>query len=196
MSFPNEDHPRRLASNVRRLRADQALSLRELSHATGLSKANLSRLEGGRANPSLETLWRLAHAFGVSIGELIEDDRASDARVLRSSEGVAVASAFGMRGRLLETDGGPHRTEVFELVLPAGAEFHGEPHSAGTRELVYCVTGSMTTGPEESPLSLGRGDTAFFSGSQAHLYKAGNAGARAVLVMSYPARPGPRSVDV
>ena len=59
-----------------------------------------------------------------------------------------------MRGRLLQTDDGPHRTEVFELVLPAGARFEGPPHDAGTRELVHCIDGAISCGPADQPLEL------------------------------------------
>lgn len=161
-------------------------SLGDLSRITGLSKTSLARLEAAEGNPSLETLWRIGHALGMSIGQLIDQPERDPARILPAGEGPIVESSFGMRGRLLQTDHERHRTEVFELTLPPGARFQGDPHDIGTRELVYCVQGSISCGPAGQPLRLAAGDTGHFDGTVPHIYAAGPEGGRALLVMSYP----------
>ena len=175
-----------LATAMRRHREDTNQSLGDLSRLTGLSKTSLARLEAGDGNPSLETLWRLGQALGLTIGQLLEAPGPEPARVLRSGDGPIVESSFGMRGRLLQTDDGPHRTEVFELDLPAGARFQGPPHDPGTRELVHCIEGQISCGPDDEPLDLSPGDTASFDGTGPHFYAGGPKGGRALLVMRYP----------
>jgi len=60
-----------LGERVRKLREDRGWSLDRLASETGLSRAYLWKLETKRAaNPSLDTLEKLAGAFQVSIGEL------------------------------------------------------------------------------------------------------------------------------
>jgi transcriptional regulator with XRE-family HTH domain len=176
----------RLADAMRRHRAMHRQSLGDLSRLTGLSKTSLARLEAAEGNPSLETLWRIGHALGLSIGQLIEQPEQPRARVLPAGDGPIVESSFGMRGRLLETDETRHRTEIFELTLPPDARFQGDPHDAGTRELVYCLEGAVSCGPPDDPLELGAGDTGYFDGTVPHIYAAGPEGGRALLVMSYP----------
>jgi len=171
---------------MRAHRGRQRQSLGDLSRATGLSKTSLARLETGDGNPSLETLWRLGEALGMTIGQLLEAPGPQPARILRAGEGPVVESSSGMRGRLLQTDDGPHRTEVFELVLAGGARFAGAPHEAGTRELVHCLDGAISCGPDDQPLGLHPGDTAYFDGTRAHFYAGGPDGGRALLVMRYP----------
>lgn len=182
-------HTQLLADTLRRHREGHNQSLGELSRLTGLSKTSLQRLETGQANPSLETLWRLSRALGLSIGQLIEPSAEQPARIRHADEGPIVESRYGMRARLLQTDNTRHRTEVFELTLPPGARFHGEAHDTGSHELVYCTKGSVSTGPENAPLKLNVGDTAYFDGANAHIYAAGPNGGRAILVMSYPPNP-------
>ena len=46
-----------LAANLRRLRIARHLSLSELARATSMSKATLSSIENGRANPTVDTLY-------------------------------------------------------------------------------------------------------------------------------------------
>lgn len=179
-------HAEHLADALRRHRAAHHHSLGDLSRLTGLSKTSLARLEAAEGNPSLETLWRIARELGLSIGQLIEQPQHTPARILAAGEGPIVESSFGMRGRLLQTDHGRHRTEVFELTLPPGGRFQGDPHDAGTRELVYCVEGSIHCGPADQPLDLAAGDTGYFDGTMPHTYAGGRDGGRALLVMSYP----------
>ena len=187
---PISSHSQRLADALHRHREAHNLSLGELSRITGLSKTSLARLESADGNPSLETLWRLARELSLSIGQLFDQPEPEPARILRSGQGPIVESSLGMRGRLLETDHRQHRTEVFELSLPPGARFQGEPHDPGTREVVYCVEGSVSCGPDDQPLELRLGDTGYFDGSVPHIYASGPDGGRALLVMSYPPKAG------
>ncbi|MEJ3653491.1 XRE family transcriptional regulator [Actinomycetes bacterium KLBMP 9759] len=180
------EQARRLAAVVRRHRAATSRSLGELSRATGLSKTSLSRIENAEANPSLETLWRLGRALNLSIGQLFDGTEPASLRVLRAGEGPVVRSSTGMHGRLLRTDSRPHRTEVFELDLPDGAQFDGEAHPPGTTEVVYCAAGRVCSGPVGDVVTLETGDSVEFDGSTPHVYAAGPGGGRAVLVMSYP----------
>jgi transcriptional regulator with XRE-family HTH domain len=181
---------RRLAEAIRRHREAHNQSLGELGRITGLSKTSLARLETGEGNPSLETLWRIGHALGLSIGQLLEPPETAPARILPADEGPIIESSYGMRGRLLQTDTNRHRTEVFELSLPPGSRFQGEAHDPGTHELVHCITGSVSCGPDHQPLTIKVGDTAYFDGATKHFYAAGPRGGRVLLIMSYPPTAG------
>lgn len=48
-------------------RAAQAVTQQQLSEATGITQADISRLENGTANPSLSTLKRLAEGLGMKL---------------------------------------------------------------------------------------------------------------------------------
>ena len=78
---------------MRRHRGTHNQSLGDLSRVTGLSKTSLVRLEAGDGNPSLETLWRLGQALGLTIGQLLEGAGPAPARVLRAGDGPMVESA-------------------------------------------------------------------------------------------------------
>jgi len=57
-------------------RTKRCWTLAELSARTGIKVPNLSRLEKGRHMPSLETLERVAGAFGLPIAVLVSSRRA------------------------------------------------------------------------------------------------------------------------
>ena len=56
-----------LAANFILLRKQRGITPRQLSTRTGIQKSEISRIEGGRANPTVATLTALARALG---GEL------------------------------------------------------------------------------------------------------------------------------
>jgi transcriptional regulator with XRE-family HTH domain len=62
-----------LADNLRLLRLKQRLSQNVLADEAGVTQALVSAIERGRANPTVESLERLAVVLGVRLGELFEE---------------------------------------------------------------------------------------------------------------------------
>lgn len=68
-----------VARQLRALRVRSGMTQIELSEATGITQPIISNLERGDANPTLETLQRLASVFpGVSVG-FVEEGHLVDA---------------------------------------------------------------------------------------------------------------------
>jgi transcriptional regulator with XRE-family HTH domain len=69
-------HPsarRLLADNLRLMRVMRRLSQTTLAEEAGVTQALVSAIERGRANPTVESLERLALVLGVRVGELFEE---------------------------------------------------------------------------------------------------------------------------
>jgi transcriptional regulator with XRE-family HTH domain len=62
-----------LADNLRLLRLKQRLSQNLLADEAGVTQALVSAIERGKANPTVESLERLAMVLGVRIGELFQE---------------------------------------------------------------------------------------------------------------------------
>jgi transcriptional regulator with XRE-family HTH domain len=62
-----------LADNLRLLRLKQRLSQDVLADEAGVTQALVSAIERGRANPTVDSLERIALVLGVRIGELFEE---------------------------------------------------------------------------------------------------------------------------
>lgn len=62
-----------LADNVVRIRRDRKLSQVDLAGAAHVTQALVSAVELARANPTLESLHRLALALGVGLADLFAD---------------------------------------------------------------------------------------------------------------------------
>lgn len=62
----------RFADNLYRARERAGLSQKDAASRAALTRARLDKIEGGEAIPSFEILIRLAAAYSMSVGELVE----------------------------------------------------------------------------------------------------------------------------
>ena len=169
-----------LAANLRRLRIARHLSLSELARATTMSKATLSSIENGRANPTVDTPAGLAGALRVSIGELLEEIPLAEVRVVRAKQG-RLERRDGIRQRLIDAGGA---AELAELALSPRDSHEVEAKTTGSRAHVYVLQGKLIAGPVERSTELGTGDYVSFPADVPHVYQAGAQAARA-LVLSH-----------
>ena len=62
----------RLAANVKRLRKERGWSQEELADRAARHRTFISQIERVTKSPTIDTVERIAVAFGVKIGELVE----------------------------------------------------------------------------------------------------------------------------
>lgn len=62
-----------LGDKLREIRKERGLTLQQVADAAGLSKAFVSQIESGTANPSLASLKRVGNALGVPLATLFEE---------------------------------------------------------------------------------------------------------------------------
>jgi transcriptional regulator with XRE-family HTH domain len=164
----------RLARNLRRLRIAHHLSLSELARATGTSKATLSSIESGGANPTVDTLAALAGALRVPLAELLEPLPVPELRVVRAG------NRSGAERRLDTGRGGP---EISELTLGERELRERDPATAGTWAHLYVLQGGVVAGPVERVTELTRGDYAEFPADVPHQIETTGTTARVLLVL-------------
>jgi transcriptional regulator with XRE-family HTH domain len=182
-----EDSVKTIAANVRRLRAERALSAAGLARASGVARATLSELEAGRGNPTVETLYGIASVLGVTLAELLVGAEAPAVHVVRAGEGPHVSGPV-LQARLLRQAAVDRvRIEVYELHVLPGRSRRADPHQAGVTEQLLVHEGHLRVGPEHDPVELGPGDFVAFDGSVAHVYEALGEAVTATLVMTSPA---------
>ena len=64
-----------MGEHLRQARQQRGLTLRELAQRLGVSPSMISQIETGRASPSVSTLYALATELGVSLDDLLFNDR-------------------------------------------------------------------------------------------------------------------------
>ncbi|WP_329362317.1 helix-turn-helix domain-containing protein [Streptomyces sp. NBC_00669] len=175
----NEQVGRRL----RALREERRLSLSELARRSGVGKATLSELEGGRRNPTLETLYALTTALGTPLSSVLADPLSS---LLTPGGARAHASGEAVTALLTERHESPVAiTDVFRIHIRAGAVQRSDPHLPGTREHLYVLSGTAVVGEPAAPVTAGPGGYAHWRADRAHLYSAPHGDVEAVLFVRY-----------
>ncbi len=171
-----------LAANLRRLRIARHLSLSELARGTGMSKATLSGIENGYANPTIDTLTGLAAALRVSVIELLDELPLGEVRISRAGQsGFSVH--VGLDHRPLETFAASAGGELAEIALGARESLELGPGQPSARACVYVLKGPLIAGPVERSTELDAGDYISFPADEPYLYSTGRAPARALQLL-------------
>ncbi|MER6993977.1 XRE family transcriptional regulator [Saccharopolyspora hirsuta] len=175
-----------VGANLRAARAERGLSLSETARRAEIGKGTLSELEAGRRNPTLETLYALATVLDVPLGRLLVAEPESEAAVV-----VNRASGADLSGQVVDVQlmdrvvAGGQRLEVYRLHVRAGSRYVSAAHRPRVVEQLLVHTGTLVTGPESAPETLGPGDYIRFDGGVDHVYQAPAEDVTATLVMRY-----------
>ncbi|MFI9596136.1 helix-turn-helix domain-containing protein [Nonomuraea sp. NPDC052265] len=172
-----------LAGNLRGTRLARGFSVRELAELTGVSKALISQIERGVANPTIEVLTRLAAALELTFAELTRTHLA-EPEVLRRGEGMPVTVGDTTVRSLFATPD-RRRFELAEGDLPPMTRSARSAHGHGSVEHAYVVSGEVTVESDTWSVRLGEGDAVRFGAEVDHVYATGEHGCRVLTLISY-----------
>lgn len=163
---------RKVAESLKTYRRDRRLSLDELSERSGVSRAALSQIEGGRTNPTLAVLWKIAVGLEIQFHDLLGKSSQDAVLILRAGDAPPLRSSDGRtESRLLSPGGATTDTEVYEIRFASKAIHRSDPHARGTNETVVLLTGSLRLKVGDAEYELQPGDSAFFRADVAHSYE-------------------------
>lgn len=168
-----------LGRHVQGLRMAKGLSLSQLAADAGIAKSNLSRLEQGQGNPTLDTIWRLSLQLGVPFGNLIAPI-------------AALVGEAGVQVRLLDQGKGQPAVDAYWMSVAPNTERLAEAHAAGTVETICLISGELETGSAGQLRQLRAGDTCQFAADVPHLYRSGDQWVTALLTIVYQQEPANR----
>jgi transcriptional regulator with XRE-family HTH domain len=177
-----------VAQHVRALRLARGWSLDELSGRSGVSKGMVVQIEGARTNPSVGTLCRIADAFGVTVGRLLEPGTDRTVRVTAADSAPMLwRGGYGGFGRLLGGLNDPDFVELWEWRLQPRDRHESADHAPGTREVLHVLTGELTVTVDGSDHTVRAGETIDFVADKAHGYRNdGDAAVRLLMVVVMP----------
>ncbi|MFI6323846.1 helix-turn-helix domain-containing protein [Nonomuraea sp. NPDC050556] len=175
-----------IANNVRALRTQRGLTLDVLAARSGVSKGMLVQVEQGRTNPSVTTLTRISSALGVTVARIVEVSQAPVVRVVEGVEMVTFTQGGSAATLLVGTDA-PMIHELWDWRLAPGTHHDGDAHTAGTREMLTVLEGTVTLVVDGRSHVVRRGDAVLFSADRVHRYaNDGEDEVRFILVVAEP----------
>jgi transcriptional regulator with XRE-family HTH domain len=161
---------RHFGTRVRQLRGAKAWSLEELAAASGVSRSMLSQIEREKVNPTLAVTLRIAQAFGLGLGELLEMPQASSSvNVIRAADrAYHYRSEREFRIRTLSPLNLEKDVEFYEIRLQPGGILRSAPHFEGTREFLTVQKGLVEVQSAEDSELLHAGDSASYRADVSH----------------------------
>lgn len=167
---PAEAINRHLGARVKQLRATRGWSLEGLANASGVSRSMLSQIEREQANPTLAVTLRIAQAFGMTLGELLEVPGASSAvTVIRANDhAFHYRSDKFSRVRTLSPLNLEKDVEFYEVQLQPGGALRSAAHFEGTREFLTVQKGQVRVESADDIEDLGPGDSATYRADVPH----------------------------
>jgi len=159
-----------LCKRLKQLRAERGWSLDALASASGVSRSMLSQIERAKANPTLAVAFRIAGAFGMSLGELVESpDATSSVSVIRVNDrAYHYRSDRDCEIRTLSPLNLEKDVEFYEVRLKPGGSLRSAPHYQGTREFLTVQKGRVRIESANDSDELDVGDSASYRADVPH----------------------------
>ncbi|MCA1453588.1 helix-turn-helix transcriptional regulator [Bradyrhizobium sp. BRP22] len=153
----------------------KGLTLKALAELAGCSESMLSRVENGTANPSINTMHRIALALGIPVSGLFQDDEeGADNVVLRRGRRPTIETGELGRGRgtrleaLIPTGRGNLLSGYINDIEPGGGSRGTLQHEG--EEFGYVLDGTIELTVDNRRYQLREGDSFYFRSERPHSY--------------------------
>jgi transcriptional regulator with XRE-family HTH domain len=165
--------PLSMGTRLRAKREQLGIGVRELARQIGISASFISQIERDRVSPSVQTLYQLATALGMTMGEIFTEPSApqpgSHSPIVLPEERSVINLASGIRWERLTPVTDPY-VEFHYVVYSPGSESCG-PDSLmehGGREYGYVVSGMLGIRIGFDEYKLGPGGSVSYDASMPH----------------------------
>jgi transcriptional regulator with XRE-family HTH domain len=182
-----------VCQRVRAMRRERGWTLEQLATISGVSRSMLSEIERGAANPTLGVAFRIAQAFGLSLGDLVDAPQSkSRVDVVRSGDrGLLFRDDPQCRIRTLSPLHLEKDVEFYEVTLRVGGTLESSPHFAGTREFLTVEQGTVRLQAGDETTDLDQGDSAHYPADIPHSIANIGRGEAVLFLVDIYGRPRP-----
>ena len=151
----------RLGRTVQKLRKARGLSLGELSLSSGVAKSIISQIERNETNPTLSTIWRLAHALDASIervmaetdeGPFLERHGRGDTLSFVTDDGLCRLLVIGWSKTV-------DWLQWYDFQAEPGGTLESEAHISGSIENLSVLAGELVVEIGEGAETVRAGET-------------------------------------
>lgn len=170
-----QSNPVRLGARLKLARQTRGLTLKALAQAADCSESLLSKIENGKASPSLPMLHRLVQALDSNIGWMFEETDGEEGVVFRAGTRPLIALDPLRRGegisleRIIPYSPG-HLLQCNIHHIDAGGESAGPIQHVG-EEVGYVLVGEIELMIGDKTFRLSAGDSFVFNSELAHWYR-------------------------
>ncbi len=180
-----------IGERIQKLRKEKKMSLTQLSNASGVQLATLSRIENLKMTGTLESHIAIAKTLGVSLAGLYQDVGIEEKPIdVKTAEGGGEIFSHSNKAsfEMLTTSVMEKQMMPILLKIEPGGSTNPEQNSMGTEKFVFCLEGKLEAIINEKSYPVAKYASIYFDGSRAHYFKnSGKTVAKAVCVITPPA---------
>lgn len=157
-----------IGERIRQARSGR-FTIEQLAKVAGVSSGRISQLEQGNANPSFDTLWKLARALDLPLGSFFDGVTADPGRMLvRKAENKQLRlPQDGLVYELLTPDL-QGSLEVFKFFLPPLFDRSSHRITHIGEECMHLLSGAVTVFVAEQEFQLEAGDSITYNAALPH----------------------------
>lgn len=156
-----------VGTRIRQLRRLRRMTLKELALAAACSESMLSKIETGRADPSLKTLKKIVAALDTTVGDLLTQADYAAGVIIHPRERVTLPVGDRMYFEALTGRGGGHLLEAHLVRIAAGGSSGGAFRHEG-EEVGYVVEGKLELTLDDEVFLAEAGDSFCFRSDIPH----------------------------
>jgi transcriptional regulator with XRE-family HTH domain len=183
-------HNEYLGVRLRHGRMTKGLRLKDLAEAADCSESMISKIENGRAVPSLKALYRIAEVLELTVGQLFEKPSEPSGLLSRSGERPIVKIDPLRNGpgltleRLIPYDKSRLLQGSIHNIAPGGSGGGLITHEG--EEVAYVIEGQIELIVGDAKYLLNAGDSICYRSEQPHGYKNGSDNPAKVIIVNTP----------
>jgi len=163
----------KLGERIRTIRESRGISLRKLAREISVSASFISQVEQDKANPSVDSLQKIAGILGVSTSYILQEDTSSAPVEIRSKNKNEFNESL-LEGVILKNlapyDEKRNMSPVLLTVKPNGGSIVTLSHLSG-EEFILVLSGSVELNIGSNSYTLSEGDNIYFESSIKHSFR-------------------------
>lgn len=166
-----ENSNRIVADNLKRLREEAGFSLEKTAECTGVSKTMLHQIEQAQSSPTLNTLYKIAAAFHITLSELVSSAQPSPTIVNKNDLAPVEDEGGRMHIYTLFPADRQKKFEIFWGEIEPGGQSSVRTHEAGVQEHLTVFTGTLTLRQGDTVYTVPAQHAIHFFADEAHCYE-------------------------
>lgn len=145
-----------VGEQLKRIRKEKKMTLKEVAEGAGVSISFLSQVERGKSSVTLESLRKIAEVLDVNPSIFFSGSERSFEDASFYYEDLAASFP------------NPEFHPILVTLEPKDSD--GKPFSHTGHEFVFVVKGTLTLKLDEEEMTLGEGESKYYSSNQTHYW--------------------------
>lgn len=160
-----------IGKNVKKLRTERKMTAAQLAESSGISAVMLSQIEKGTANPTINTIWKIANGLKVPYTMLLEAPMEETVIVIPQEEQMQYSPDGKCKIFCYYPVSVQRRYEVFMMHMEEGGSSSSPGHSQFSREYLIVNEGALEICIDGTRYCLKAGESLTFAAGVPHIYK-------------------------